>query len=124
MIRLPDDDSGDAAHWLLARRSRHDPTEFAYYRAFGPRDARIEDLVRVAGMRWAIEVCFEDAKEVVGFDQYEVRKWIAWYRHITLALFAHAYLEVTRSAADGGQKGGRRPSPSDGPGGCAASCWH
>ena len=106
MIRLPDDDSGDAAHWLLARRSRHDPTEFAYYRAFGPRDARIEDLVRVAGMRWAIEVCFEDAKEVVGLDQYEVRKWIAWYRHITLALFAHAYLEVTRSAADGGQKGG------------------
>jgi SRSO17 transposase len=64
-------------HWLLARRSRRDLTEFASYRAFGPRNRRIEDLARVAGMRWAIDVCFEDAKEVVGLDQYEVQKWIA-----------------------------------------------
>jgi SRSO17 transposase len=88
------------------RRSRHDPPEFAYYRAFSPGDTEIEELVRVAGLRWTIEVCFEDAKEVVGLDQYEVRKWTAWYRHITLALLAHAYLEVTRLAAEGGQKGG------------------
>jgi len=56
--------------------------------------------VRVAGMRWAIEESFEDAKGVVGLDHYEVRKWNAWYRHITLALFAHAYLEVTRHTAN------------------------
>jgi SRSO17 transposase len=106
MIRLPDDDSGQDAHWLLARRSRHEPTEFAYYRAFGPRETGLAALARVAGARWTIEVCFEDAKEVVGLDQYEVRTWIAWYRHITLGLLAHAYLEVTRHGAEAGQKGG------------------
>jgi SRSO17 transposase len=114
MIRLPDEDSGERGSWLLARRSRHEPLEFAYYRAFGPRETRLEELAHVAGMRWTIEVCFEDAKDVVGLDHYEVRKWIAWYRHITLALLAHAYLEVTRRAAEAGQKGGRRPPPSDG----------
>lgn len=106
LLRLPDDDAGDTAHWFLGRRSRHDPTEFAYYRAFGPKQTQIEDVVRVAGMRWTIEVCFEDAKVVVGLDHYEVRKWTAWYRHITLAMLAHAYLEVTRHTADDGQKGG------------------
>ena len=106
MLRLPDERSEEHAHWLLARRSRHEPTEFAYYRAFGPRETQLAEVVRVAGMRWTIEVCFEDAKEVVGLDQYEVRKWIAWYRHITLAMLAHASLEVTRHAAEAGQKGG------------------
>jgi SRSO17 transposase len=52
--------------------------------------------VEVAGRRWAIEVGFEQAKGEVGLDQYEVRRWDAWYRHITLALLAHAYLEVAR----------------------------
>ena len=61
-------------------------------------------------MRWAIEESFEDAKGTVGLDQYEVRKWNAWYRHITLALLAHAYLEVTRQAANGAEKGGPRNS--------------
>ena len=52
---------------------------------------------------------FEQAKGEVGLDQYEVRRWDAWHRHVTLALLAHAYLEVTRLAAgDGGHKGGRR----------------
>ncbi len=105
-IVLPNEGGRDTTYWLFARRSRRDPTEFAYYRAFGPVTTRIEDLVRVAGMRWAIEVCFEDAKEVVGLDQYEVRKWTAWYRHITFALLAHAYLEITRHAAEAGQKRG------------------
>jgi SRSO17 transposase len=106
MIRLTDDTRPGRMHWLLARPSRHDPTAYAYYRAFGPATTAIAELVRVAGMRWGIEVCFEDAKEVVGLDQYEVRKWTPWYRHITLAMMAHAYLEITRHTADDGQKGG------------------
>jgi SRSO17 transposase len=55
--------------------------------------------VRVAGTRWAVEECFESAKGEVGLDHYEVRRWPGWYRHITLALLAHAYLTVTRAAA-------------------------
>jgi SRSO17 transposase len=50
-------------------------------------------------MRWAIEEGFEEANGVVGLDQYEARKWTAWYRHITLALLAHAYLAVLRVQA-------------------------
>jgi SRSO17 transposase len=53
----------------------------------------------VAGSRWAIEECLETAKGEVGLDHYEVRRWPGWYRHITLALLAHAYLTVTRAQA-------------------------
>lgn len=99
------------AQWALARRSLSDPTEVAYYRAYGPAGTPLAALVRVAGARWAIEEGFERAKDLVGLDQYEVRRWVAWYRHVTLALLAHAYLEVTRAQAtavpapDGGKKG-------------------
>jgi SRSO17 transposase len=56
-------------------------------------------------MRWPIEESFEAAKGTVGLDQYEVRRWNAWYRHITLALLAHAYLEVTRVCANEAKRG-------------------
>ena len=70
-------------HWLLARRSIAKPGELAFYVCFGPADTTLEELVRVAGTRWAIEECFEEAKGEVGLDQYEVRRWDGWYRHIT-----------------------------------------
>jgi SRSO17 transposase len=98
-IRLPYESAAGLAHWLVARRSLGDPSEVAYYRAFGPADTTLATLARVAGMRWAIEENFEDAKGMVGLDQYEVRKWDAWYRHVTLALLAHAYLAETRRQA-------------------------
>jgi len=46
-----------------------------------------------------VEEGFEQAKGEVGLDHYEVRKWPGWYRHITLALLAHAFLAVTRAQA-------------------------
>lgn len=109
-IQLPYERASGTAHWLLARRNRRDPTELAYFRAFGPETTTLEELVRVAGMRWAIEESFEDAKGAAGLDQDEVRKWTAWYRHITLALLAHAYLEVTRRTANLAEKGGSAAS--------------
>jgi SRSO17 transposase len=90
---------GAWAQWVLVRRSLSDPTEVAYYRAAGPAATALADLVRVAGTRWVIEECIERAKGDVGLDQYEVRRWDAWYRYVTLALVAHAYLEVTRAQA-------------------------
>jgi SRSO17 transposase len=103
------------AAWLLARRSRSDPQERAYYRVFGPETTTLPELVRVAGTRWVIEESFARAKGHVGLDQYEVRRWQAWYRHITLALLVHAYLEVTRGMADeagaaAGEKGETVPT--------------
>jgi SRSO17 transposase len=104
-IQLSYESAPGTAHWLLARRSLSDPREVASYRVFGPAATPVATMVRVAGMRWAIEASFEDAKGAVGLDHYEVRKWTAWYRHVTLALLAHAYLEVTRRHANAEQKG-------------------
>jgi len=91
-------------HWLLIRRSLSDPEDLAFYVCFAPAGTPLEELVCVAGTRWAIEECIEAAKGEVGLDQYEVRKWDGWYRHITLALFAHAMLTVIRARA--AEKGG------------------
>jgi SRSO17 transposase len=84
--------------WLLVRRSLHDPTELTAYVVFAPHATVLETVVQVAGSRWTIEQCFEEAKGEVGLDQYEVRSWTAWYRHITLAMWAYALLTVLRAA--------------------------
>jgi SRSO17 transposase len=109
-LALPYTRTAGQAHWLLARRSLSDPTDLAYYRVYGPADTCVEEMVRVAGRRWTVEEGFEQAKQEVGLDEYEVRRYDAWYRHITLALLAHAYLEVTRSTAtaEGGKGGALR----------------
>ena len=95
-------------YWLLARRSIAKPGELAYYVCYGPAGTTLEELVRVAGRRWAIEECFEEAKGQVGLDQYEVRRWDAWYRHITLAMLAYAYLAVIRHHASAQECSGEK----------------
>jgi SRSO17 transposase len=84
--------------WVLARRSISDPTEIAYYLCFGTRGTRLRELVRVAGARWAVEESFQTAKNEVGLDQYQVRRYDAWYAHITLAMAAAVFLVATRAA--------------------------
>ena len=51
----------------------------------------------MAGRRWVIEECFEQTKQLTGLNEYEVRSWVGWYRHITLSMLAHATLVVMRS---------------------------
>jgi SRSO17 transposase len=97
------------SHALLVRRSLSDPTELAYYVVFAPTGTPRQTLVAVAGQRWRIEQSFALAKGEVGLDQYEVRRWDGWYRHMTLAMIALAYLAVLR-AHHGGEKGGPMPS--------------
>jgi SRSO17 transposase len=111
-LHLPYASAPGMAHWLLIRRARNDPTELAYFRVYGPAETAVAEMVRVAGLRWAIEGGLEQAKGEVGLDQYEVRRWEAWYRHVTLALLAHAFLEVTRAtrAPGNGEKGALLPS--------------
>lgn len=84
--------------WLLVRRSLHDPTELTAYVVFAPQATGLETVVQVAGSRWTVERCFEEAKGDVGLDQYEVRSWTGWYRHITLVMWAYALLTVLRAA--------------------------
>jgi SRSO17 transposase len=106
---LPYDQPPGRAQWLLVRRSVSDPTQRAYYRVAGPAHTAVQAMVQVVGRRWAIEIGFEQAKGEVGLDQHEVRTWTAWYRHITLALLAHAYVEVTCASATAvdGKQGAR-----------------
>jgi SRSO17 transposase len=100
---------------LLIRRQIARPDEFTFYLTLSPEEATLADLVRVAGTRWTIEACFEAAKGETGLDQYEVRSWTGWHRHVTLAMLAHAYLAVLRRAAIGGRgeprPRGRSPAP-------------
>jgi len=81
--------------------------ELAYYLCCAPAGITDEDLIRVAGSRW-VEECFATAKTETGLDQYQVRRYDAWYRHITLAILAHAYLSVTAATA---RKPWQRPHP-------------
>jgi SRSO17 transposase len=85
--------------WLLVRRSTEDPEEMGFYQAYGPWETSVEELVGVCQERWVVEECFAEAKDEFGLDQYEVRKWEAWHRHVTLCLLAHAFLSVIRQAA-------------------------
>jgi SRSO17 transposase len=87
---------------LLIRRKRGRPHQFTFYLTWAPADTSLTTLVRVAGKRWTIENCFEEAKGETGLDQYEVRAWTGWHRHITLSMLAHAYLTVVRQHAIGG----------------------
>src|SRR3954451_16720144 len=87
---------------LLVRRSIADPTDRTFYLTHAPKDTSLARLVQVAGRRWPIESLFEQGKGEVGLDQYEVRSWTGWHRHITLAMFALAYLAAVRKDAIGG----------------------
>jgi len=98
-LELPEERAAASGRgaWLLIRRSLSDSSKRAYYRVSGPAETTLSEAVRVAGSRWKIEEGLEEAKGEVGLDQYEVRTWTAWYRHITLALLAHAVLVVMRA---------------------------
>lgn len=106
-------------HWLLVRQQVEPSAdqiaagktvpERAYYRCAGPAHTPLRELIRVAGTRWAIEECFQTAKNEAGLDHYQVRTFRAWYAHITLAMLAAGYLAVTRAAEhdrDRAEKGG------------------
>src|SRR5215210_6217841 len=99
----------DFQRWLLVRRSIEDPEELSAYTVFAPAGVRLEELAKVAGSRWRVEIGFEEAKGEVGLAHYEVRSWDGWQRHITLALFAHAFLATIRAEGldiEPSQKGG------------------
>jgi SRSO17 transposase len=92
--------------WVLELQSKARPGAHTHYRAYGPRKPSLDELVSVVAKRWTAQEGLERAKDEVGLDQYEVRRWDAWHRHVTLSLLAHAALQVTRArAASGGGQG-------------------
>jgi len=95
--------------WLVARRSLSDPTDIAYYLSNAPVETPLLKLAQVASTRYTVEQCIEEAKGETGLDEYEVRYWHSWHRHITLSMMAHAWLASVRYKATE-KKGGLSPS--------------
>ncbi len=86
--------------WLIIRRSLTEgtePADLAYFLVFAPSHTTLGEMVSAIGSRWTVEQCFEEAKGEVGLDEYEVRSFHGWYRHITFSMLAHAFLTVLRA---------------------------
>jgi SRSO17 transposase len=111
-------DPGADDHLLLVRRSITKPDELAYYICHTSTPVPVAELVRVAGSRWAVEETFQFTKNETGLDHYQVRRYDAWYRHVTLSLLAAAFLAVTayreraRNTQPSDEKG--EPHPASG----------
>jgi SRSO17 transposase len=82
---------------VLIRRSKRSPDELRAYICFAPIDTPKQILIEKVGCRWTIETCFGESKSEVGLDQYEVRSYDGWYKHITIACIALAFLTVLSS---------------------------
>jgi hypothetical protein len=127
------------AVWVLLRRTvpgeeqTGEPAEVKYFLSAAPADTPLAELVRVSGMRWPIECCFEAGKGEVGLDHYELRFWRGWHHQMTLVILAHHFLvrrqqrlderegglaEHCTSSSRGALSG--RPAPGGGGRGAAA----
>lgn len=86
--------------WLLVRRNLEEgakPAEMAYVLVFAPTGTSLEEMVEAFGARWTVEQCFEEGKGEAGLDEYEIRSWHGWLRHITLSMVALAFLAALRA---------------------------
>jgi SRSO17 transposase len=100
--------------WLVLRY--HIGTgELKTYLSNAPADTSLATLVRVCGMRWPIETCFEDGKQYLGMGAYEVRSWRGWHHHMTLVILAHVLLVRMRLKL----KKSAGPDPAPGAGAAA-----
>ncbi|WP_347176771.1 hypothetical protein [Parafrankia sp. EAN1pec] len=102
------------AHTLLIRKSTTPQTrdgrtfyEFEYFLVHAPTATAVPDMVAGAGSRWTIEEDNGHGKDILGLDQYQVRKWTPWHRHITISMLAQAFLAATRAGL------GKDPEPRE-----------
>ena len=101
--------------WVVFRRSLNEPQELKAYLSNAPADTPLGELVRISGMRWPIETCFEEAKGSLGMADYQTRSWRGWHHHMTLVILALHFLVRLRFK----HKRGRRRSPTHKPASCS-----
>lgn len=101
--------------WVVFRRSLGEPRELKVFLSNAPAETSKGELVRLSGMRWPIETCFEEAKGSLGMAQYQTRSWRGWHHHMTLVILAHHFVARLKLR----HKRGPRRSPSRRP----ACCW-
>ncbi len=85
---------GCLAHavWLILRRSTSNPHDYHAFLCNAPEDMVHEAMIRVCALRWPIETMFEQAKQLVGLNEYETRTWFGWHHHMTLVILAFGFL--------------------------------
>ena len=110
-LNLPSNSS--CRRWLLVRRSLTKTEEMRAYVCYAPSTTPLRKFLEIAGTRWKIETSFAESKSEVGLDQYEVRSYSGWYRHITLACAAHILLTILQSISGNSVSGVFRTPPSD-----------
>jgi SRSO17 transposase len=75
------------------------------------RDEPLAELVRAHSERHRVEEVLAAGKGEVGLGQYEVRSWVGWHHHMTLAVLALWFLTVERR-----RLGGKNAGANGGPG--------
>jgi hypothetical protein len=76
---------------VVIRRCLDDSSKLTFYLVFAPLSTPLATIVQAIGARWRIEEDLQACKDL-GLDQYEVRSFPGWYRHVTLVLLAYAFL--------------------------------
>lgn len=108
-VTLPDEPAADGfEHTLMIRRSIADPSEVAYFLVHAPAATATNAMVAVAGIRWRIEECNEQGKDLIGLDQHQVRTWTAFHHHVVACMFAHAFAATRKAALHVTAEGARR----------------
>lgn len=104
-VRVKGQDPAEGyGHTLLIRRSkemgqrkgRPASYDIEFFLVHAPVGTSLAVMVRTAGVRWKIEEDNKTAKDQLGIDAYQVRKWVGWHRHVTMRMLAQAFLAVTR----------------------------
>ena len=70
--------------------------ELKVFMCWGLDGASLEDLVKIAHIRWTIEQCFKQMKGELGLDDFEGRKWEGWHHHMAMVIIAFCYLMSLR----------------------------
>lgn len=83
--------------WLIIRRNPSNPTEIHYFFSNAPADITLDELAYVCSMRWPIETIFQQAKQLLGMNEYETRTWFGWHHHMAHVILAFGFLACTQS---------------------------
>jgi SRSO17 transposase len=83
--------------WLLAEWPPHADEPTDYWLSNLPEDILIQELVRLAKIRWRVEHDYRELKTGLGLDHFEGRSYTGWHRHVTLAVLAQAFCTLLRT---------------------------
>jgi SRSO17 transposase len=96
LVQTKDEDgrAGSAEQLVVIRNVAGEPQ--TWYALSNAKHAPLKSLVVVKGWRHTIEELYQDGKGEVGLGQYEVRSWVGWHHHMTLAILALWFLELEK----------------------------